>query len=91
MWKTHFIIDSKDFVFHSPCGKRCGKLSPPVDKKSFPQRFEFSTAPDVTEPVEMWKTFFNFLKINGMFRHDGNRPVEIFLPDNPVTICKYCQ
>ena len=91
MWKTHFIVDTKGIVFHSPCGKRCGKLFQPVDKKKFSTDFEFSTGVNFAEPVEMLKTFFNFMKTNAMFDHRGILPVENFSADNAVTICKHYQ
>ncbi len=56
MWKTHFIVESKGIVFHSPCGKRCGKLTSSVDNFSFAKVFHSFHRLDVTEPVEMWKT-----------------------------------
>jgi hypothetical protein len=56
MWKTHFILLSKGVVFHRGCGKRCGKLSSPVDKNVPTPVFEFSTGSNVAMPVEMWKT-----------------------------------
>jgi hypothetical protein len=56
MWKSHFIVDTKGIVFHRGCGKRCGKLWSSVEKIKFSTDFEFSTAPIVAMPVEMWKT-----------------------------------
>jgi hypothetical protein len=56
MWKSHFIVLAKGIVFHSPCGNRCGKLSPTVEICSFGKVFHISTGHFITGPVEMWKT-----------------------------------
>jgi hypothetical protein len=56
MWKTHFIVDSKGIVFHSPCGKRCGNLRPLVEKLELSKVFHISTGANIAMPVEMWKT-----------------------------------
>lgn len=31
MWKTHLNVAVKGVVFHSPCGKRCGKVTVAVE------------------------------------------------------------
>src|SRR5437764_15072104 len=44
MWKSHFIVESKRIVFHSPCGNRCGKLFRSVEKVFAQKVFHISTA-----------------------------------------------
>jgi hypothetical protein len=56
MWKTHLTVVIKEFVFHSPCGKRCGNLRLSVEKKLQQKVFQISTGAIITSPVEMWKT-----------------------------------
>jgi hypothetical protein len=56
MWKTHFIVVSKRDVFHSPCGKHCGKLSASVENSAPHKVFHISTGTILRGPVEMWKT-----------------------------------
>lgn len=56
MWKTHFIVDSKGIVFHSPCGNRCGKLRPSVENSTPDKVFHISTGSFFPHPVEMWKS-----------------------------------
>ena len=56
MWKSHLTVDGKELIFHSPCGKCCGKPFPSVEKSSLEKVFHISTGHFFTGPVEMWKT-----------------------------------
>jgi hypothetical protein len=56
MWKTHFTVDVKRLIFHSPCGNNCGKPGLSVEKSADEKVFHISTAPISDYPVEMWKT-----------------------------------
>jgi hypothetical protein len=44
MWKSHFTVESKRIVFHSPCGNHCGKLFHSVEKAISQKVFHISTA-----------------------------------------------
>jgi hypothetical protein len=56
MWKTDFTVAGKRFVFHTPCGNRCGKISPNCGKGFCEEVFHISTGRLKMVPVEMWKT-----------------------------------
>jgi hypothetical protein len=43
MWKSHFIVENKRIVFHSPCGNRCGNLFHSVEKTAPHKVFHIST------------------------------------------------
>jgi hypothetical protein len=56
MWKSHFTVVLKDFVFHRGCGKGCGNLEPSVENLFLTKVFHISTGQYRGVPVEMWKT-----------------------------------
>jgi hypothetical protein len=56
MWKSHFNVDAKGIIIHSPCANRCGNLQKIVENLSSYQVFHFSTEGNLLYPVEMWKT-----------------------------------
>jgi hypothetical protein len=57
MWKSDLNIVSNRIVFHSGCGKDCGKLCVRVEKEHREKVFHISTGRFLESPVEMWKTF----------------------------------
>jgi hypothetical protein len=57
MWKTNLSVVANRIVFHTPCGKCCGKVCLCVEKELEEKVFHISTGCFLTPPVEMWKTF----------------------------------
>jgi hypothetical protein len=57
MWKSGLTVVTIGIVFHSGCGKCCGKFLLCVEKVRKGKVFHISTGCFLESPVEMWKTF----------------------------------
>ena len=79
MWKSHFIVDSKGIIFHSPCGNRCGNLRPSVEKDSSSKVFHISTASFFDTLWKCGKVRIKYYCIKSLTE---NRTVENFSGDN---------
>jgi hypothetical protein len=71
MWKSGLTVVYIRIVFHSRCGKRCGKVCFCVEKELEEKVFHISTGHLSSLPVEMWKTFGQFIENRQVSRKDG--------------------